>query len=158
MAAVSQPTRDSRRFPFPPAIPLLALLLSWGMGRLWPIEMNWPGWLRGVGWVLIIAAAVLVLSAFRTFRRHRTTVNPRGQVTAMVESGPFRYTRNPMYLSLLVLYVGGTLAFQLPWAAILFIPVFLALHFSVVLPEEAYLSAALGEPYRLYRQRVRRWF
>jgi protein-S-isoprenylcysteine O-methyltransferase Ste14 len=62
-----------------------------------------------------------------------------------------------MYLSLLVLYVGGTLAFRLPWAAVLFVPVFLALHFGVVLPEERHLAAEFGEPYRSYRQRVRRW-
>jgi protein-S-isoprenylcysteine O-methyltransferase Ste14 len=110
-----------------------------------------------VGWALLIVPAVLAISAVRTFRGHHTAVDPRGQVTTMVASGPFRYTRNPMYLSLLVLYVGGTLAFRLPWAAILFIPVFLALHFGVIIPEEKYLATAFGEPYRLYRLRVRRW-
>jgi protein-S-isoprenylcysteine O-methyltransferase Ste14 len=62
-----------------------------------------------------------------------------------------------MYLSLLVIYVGGTLAFGLSWGPIVFVPVFLALHVGVIRPEEAYLDARLGEPYRAYRQRVRRW-
>jgi len=62
-----------------------------------------------------------------------------------------------MYLSLLVFHVGGILAFRLPWATVLLVPVFLALHFGVILPEEAHLEAVFGEPYRLYRQRVRRW-
>ncbi len=127
------------------------------MGRLWPIDVNGPGWFRWVGWALVIASQLLAVSAVRTFRRLHTALNPRGQVTTMVASGPFRYTRNPMYLSLLVLYVGGTLAFRLPWAAICLVPVFLALHFGVIVPEEKYLAATFGEPYRLYRRRVRRW-
>jgi protein-S-isoprenylcysteine O-methyltransferase Ste14 len=157
MSALSQSAGDPRKFPFPPAIPIVALLLSWGVGRLWPIDVSWPAWFRWTGWVLVITALVLAVSAVRAFRRHHTAVNPRGQVTTMVASGPFRYTRNPMYLSLLVLYVGGLLAFRLPWAAILLVPVFLALHFGVIVPEEKYLGAAFGEPYRLYRQRVGRW-
>lgn len=154
---MGQPVEDPRRFPFPPAIPIIALLLSWAMGRLWPIDVNWPAWTRWVGWVLFVTHPLLAFSAVRTFQRHHTAVNPRGEVTTIVASGPFRYTRNPMYLNLLVLHVGGMLAFQLPWAAVLLVPVFFALHFGVIIPEEKYLEATFGEPYRSYRQRVRRW-
>ena len=157
MTVANGPAADPRRFPFPPAIPIVALLLSWGVGRQWPIDVSWPAWSGWVGWALVIASVVLAVSAVRTFRRHHAVVNPLGQVTTVVASGPFRFTRNPMYLSLLVLHIGGTFAFRLPWAAILFVPVFLALQFGVIVPEEAYLAAACGEPYRLYRQRVRRW-
>jgi protein-S-isoprenylcysteine O-methyltransferase Ste14 len=157
MSAASGSAGDPRRISFPPAIPIVALLLGWGLGRLWPIDVNWPAWSRWIGWVLLIASPVLAISAVRAFRRHHTAVKPLGQVTTIVASGPFRYTRNPMYVSLLVLQVGGILAFRLPWAAILLVPVFLALHFGVIVPEEAYLAAAFGEPYRLYQQRVRRW-
>ncbi|SRR5580765_692177 len=157
MSVVSRSAGDPRRFPFPPAIPILALLLGWGLGRRWPIDVNWPAWFRWVGWVLVITSVALAVSAVRTFRRHHTAVNPRGEVTTVVASGPFHYTRNPMYLGLLVLHAGGVLAFRLPWAVILFVPVFLALHFGVIVPEEKYLAAEFGEPYRLYRQRVRRW-
>ena len=128
------------------------------MGRLWPMEVNWPAWSRWLGWALCVTPLLLAFSAARTFRRHHTVVNPLGAVTTIVASGPFRHTRNPMYLSLLLLYVGGTLAFRLPWAGVLFVPVFLALHFGVIIPEEKYLEGAFGEAYRLYRQRVRRWF
>src|SRR5437867_933895 len=155
MSAASQPARDPRRFPFPPAIPIIALLLSWVMGRLWPIDVNWPTWTRWVGSALFLTAPVLALSAVRTFRRHHTAVNPLGEVTTIVGVGPFRYTRNPMYLSLLVLHLGGMLSFRLPWAAVLFVPVFLALHFGVIIPEERHLETTFGEQYRLYKQRVR---
>lgn len=157
MSAATQSAGDRRRFPFPPAIPVVALLLGWGLGRLWPIDVNWPAWFRWVGWALLVAMPVLAASALLTFRRHHAAVNPRGQATTMVAAGPFRYTRNPMYLGLLMLHLGVTLAFRLPWAAILFVPVFLALNFGVIVPEEQYLAAAFGEPYALYRKRVRRW-
>ena len=71
--------------------------------------------------------------------------------------GPFRYTRNPMYLSLLPHYVGGALLFQLPWALILLVPVFLVLHFGVIIPEENYLEEKFGERYLRYKHHVRRW-
>ncbi len=157
MNAVRRPPSDSRRFPFPPAIPVAALLLAWGLGRLWPLGVNWPGWSRWVGVVLLAAGAALAISAVVTFRLHHAAINPLGEATTIVASGPFRYTRNPMYVSLVMLQLGGTLAFQLPWAAILLVPVVLALHFGVILPEEQYLAVALGEPYALYRTRVRRW-
>ena len=99
----------------------------------------------------------LAIWAHLTFRRHRTTVNPRGDVVVFMTDGPFRYTRNPMYLSLLPLYVGGSLLFQLPWAWIMLLPVFLALHFGVVIPEEKYLEDKFGEAYLRYKQHVRRW-
>ena len=157
MTAARQPASDPRRFPFPPAIPTIALLLSWALGRLWPVEVYWPAWTRWVGWVLFVTPPLLAFSAIRTFRRHHTALNPLGEVTTIVESGPFRFTRNPMYLSLLVLHLGGMLAFRLPWAAVLFIPVFLALHLGVVIPEEKHLETAFGDQYRLYKRRVRRW-
>jgi protein-S-isoprenylcysteine O-methyltransferase Ste14 len=154
---MNQQVKDPRRFPFPPAIPIIALLLAWGLGRLWPVEVTWPMWTRWVGWALFVTAPVLAIAGVRTFRRHQTAVNPLGKVTMIVDSGPFRYTRNPMYLSLLVSYLGATLAFRLPWAMVLLVPVFLALHFGVILAEEQHLENTFGEPYRLYRQRVRRW-
>jgi protein-S-isoprenylcysteine O-methyltransferase Ste14 len=154
---MTEPTRDPRRFPFPPAIPIVALLVSWGLGRLWPVAGDWPMWIRWLGWALFVTPTLLAIAAVRTFRRNHTALDPRGTVTTIVASGPFRYTRNPMYLSLMILYVGGMLAFRLPWALLLLVPVFLALHFGVIIPEERHLETAFGEPYRLYRQRVRRW-
>jgi protein-S-isoprenylcysteine O-methyltransferase Ste14 len=145
------------RFPFPPGIPLIALLLAWALGKVWPVLLHWPAWTRWAGWCLVVAPFFVFLWAVATFRRHHTVVNPRGEVTTIVTVGPFRYTRNPMYVSLLVLYVGATLGFRLAWAAILLVPVFLTLHYFVVIPEERYLRAAFGERYSAYAQRVRRW-
>jgi protein-S-isoprenylcysteine O-methyltransferase Ste14 len=62
-----------------------------------------------------------------------------------------------MYLSLIPLYIGGILAFRLPWAVILLPIVFLLLQFGVIVPEEQYLEAQFGDEYKSYKQQVNRW-
>jgi protein-S-isoprenylcysteine O-methyltransferase Ste14 len=62
-----------------------------------------------------------------------------------------------MYLSVLPLYFGASLLFRLPWAWVLLLPMFLALHFGVIIPEEKYLEARFGDTYLSYTLEVRRW-
>jgi protein-S-isoprenylcysteine O-methyltransferase Ste14 len=149
--------RDPRRIPFPPLIPIVALLLSWCIGRWWPLPIDLPAWSRWLGWALFTLPHGLGIWAHTSFRWHQTTVNPLGQVTQIVTGGPFAYTRNPMYLSLIPLYIGGGLAFRLPWAFVLLAPVFLLLNFGVIRPEEKYLEARFGAEYLQYKSRVPRW-
>ena len=152
-----QGQQDPRRFPFPPLIPVAALVVSYGLGLLWPLPLHLPRWTVWLGLILFIVPFGFAFWATRVFRRHDTPVNPLGKVTGVVDEGPFAITRNPMYLSLMVMYVGGTLLFRLPWAWVLLVPVFLALQFGVIVPEERYLAATFGEPYLRYKERVRRW-
>jgi len=79
---------DPRKVPFPPAIPVIALLAAWGLGRVWPIPLAWPNWTFWVGLVLFTVPHVLGIWAHRTFQRHHTTVNPRGDVVEMMTDGP----------------------------------------------------------------------
>ena len=149
--------RDIRRFPFPPGIPIVALILSWILGKLWPIEVNWPPWTHWAGWIFFTIPFLFAIWAVITFRRDHTVVHPQGQVTKIVTAGPFRYSRNPMYVTLLVTYIGGTFAFRLPRALLLLLPVFLLLQFVVIIPEEKYLEPSFGEEYISYKRAVRRW-
>lgn len=156
--AANAPTpSDPRKFPFPPGISILALLLSWGLGKVWPREISWPAWSRWLGVAVFILAFGLSVWSVRTFRSHGTVVKPTGDTTEVVTSGPFKYTRNPMYLSLIVIYLGGMLLFRLPWALVLLVPLFLALHFGIILPEEKYLESKFGDDYIAYKRRTRRW-
>jgi protein-S-isoprenylcysteine O-methyltransferase Ste14 len=148
---------DPRKFPFPPAIPLAALLLSGALGRLWPIPFPRSSGTFWVGLVFLTLPFALPIWAARTFRLHQTPVNPRGDVGVIASDGPYRFTRNPMYLSLLLVYLGCSLVFRLPWAWILLPVVFLSLHFGVIIPEEKYLQAKFGEAYLSYKTQVRRW-
>jgi protein-S-isoprenylcysteine O-methyltransferase Ste14 len=110
------------------------------------------------GIVLVILAPTLALSALVTFKKAGTNVNPSEPALTIVRGGPFRFTRNPMYLALCLLQVG--LGFFLnDWITLLFVvPLALLLHYGVVLREEKYLTAKFGEPYLQLKRDVRRWF
>ena len=90
-------------------------------------------------------------------RRAGTNVRPDQPSTAIVSDGPFRFTRNPLYLSVATMFVGIALLANSAWFLVLLIPMGLLLHFGVVLREERYLDAKFGAPYKDYRARVRRY-
>ncbi len=106
---------------------------------------------------LLTVAAVLGLWGQRTMHGAGTNIDPGKPSTTVVTSGPFRFTRNPLYLFLLGLYLGVTVAVATVWPLLFLVPMFLVLHFGVVRREERYLEAKFGEPYRAYTARVRRW-
>ena len=148
---------DPRKFPFPPGIPAVGLLLGWLLGKLWAFPLPLPAWMRWIEWPLFVLAPSIAIWAVVTFRRHDTVVDPRGKVVTIVSSGPYRYTRNPMYVALMLLYIAGALAIGNGWVAILLVPVFLALNYGVIVPEEKYLGSTFGEQYVQYQSHVRRW-
>ena len=93
-----------------------------------------------------------------TMRRAGTNVRPDRPAIALVTGGPFRFSRNPLYLSLTTLYLGITLYFDALWLLIMLVPVLAFVHWRIVLREERYLEARFGDAYRAYKARVRRWF
>ena len=143
---------------FPPLIWLvnavISVLLHFFLIRL-PI-MNYRTSLV-CGIVLVILAPTLALSALITMKKAGTNVDPAKPALTIVRGGPFRFTRNPMYLALCLLQVA--LGFFLnDWITLLFVvPIALILHYGVVLREERYLTAKFGEPYLELKRDVRRW-
>ena len=109
------------------------------------------------GIALIIIAPTLALSALFTMRAAGTNIDPAKPALAIVRGGPYRFTRNPMYLALCLLQIA--LGFFLnDWITLLFvIPLFFFLHYGVVVREERYLTAKFGEPYLQLKREVRRW-
>jgi protein-S-isoprenylcysteine O-methyltransferase Ste14 len=109
------------------------------------------------GIALMIIAPVLALSALFAMFGAGTNVDPAKPALTIVRGGPFRFTRNPMYLALCLLQIA--LGFFLnDWITLLFvIPLFCILHFGVVLREERYLETKFGEEYLALRRSVRRW-
>jgi len=110
------------------------------------------------GVVLIILAPTLALSALVTMKKAGTNVHPAEPALMIVRGGPFRFTRNPMYLALCLVQVA--LGFFLnDWITLLFVvPLALILHYGVILREETYLTEKFGEPYLELKRTVRRWF
>ena len=118
-----------------------------------PVLLRLP-WL---GAVVFLAGLVLMLWGARAFARAGTTLKPFERTHTLVTSGPFRFTRNPMYLGMLAMLLGTALALgtAAPWLATVGLALTLQLRF--IRHEECALAASLGEPYERYRARVRRW-
>ena len=109
------------------------------------------------GTVFIVLAPALALSALRTMKAAGTNVHPSEPALTIVRDGPFRFTRNPMYLALCLLQIA--LGFFLnDWITLFFVvPLAVIFHYGVILREERYLTAKFGEPYLRYKREVRRW-
>jgi len=92
------------------------------------------------------------------FQKANTTILPAGRpTTAIVQRGPYRFTRNPMYLGMACAYLGLSLLLNNLWALVLLPVVLGVVDLGVIRREEAYLTAKFGTPYRNYLGRVRRW-
>ncbi len=91
------------------------------------------------------------------FRRVGTQVSPLRPSTALATGGIYRYTRNPLYVSLAFIYLGIAAAMNGLWLLLLAVPLLVAIRYGVIAREERYLEAKFGEDYRQYKRRVRRW-
>lgn len=154
---MSAPVPDPRSRMFPPAVLVVSVLAAVGLQWLWPVHLIGPPLGRWIGGALVFAWLVLAVFAVGVFRRAGTTPNPTGDVTAFVTAGPFRWTRNPMYLGLVLAQAGGGFLLGNGWMLILLPPLFFVLDRVVIVGEERYLEGKYGAPYNEYRQRVRRW-
>ena len=106
---------------------------------------------------LLIVAATLIGSAIRQFRQHNEHPSPYKPTGAIMDSGIYGRTRNPIYVGFLIVVLAAAVAMNSLWMAIFFVVLFLLLHFGVVRPEERYLSGKFGSAYDDYRRRVPRW-
>ena len=143
---------------FPPLIWLVSVVIS-ALVHFFVIRlpiMNYSACLV-CGIVLVILAPTLAWSALVAMKAAGTNVNPSKPALTIVRNGPFRFTRNPMYLALCLLQVA--LGFFLnDWITLLFvIPLALIMHYGVILREERYLTDKFGEPYLELKREVRRW-
>jgi protein-S-isoprenylcysteine O-methyltransferase Ste14 len=109
------------------------------------------------GIVLIVLAPTLALSALRTMKAAGTNVHPSEPALALVRGGPFRFTRNPMYLALCLLQVALGFFLNDLITLLFVVPLAVIFHYGVILREERYLTAKFGEPYLQYKREVRRW-
>jgi protein-S-isoprenylcysteine O-methyltransferase Ste14 len=139
------------------AIPLAGSALL-EHARSWPISSA-DALARGfAGAALVAAGALVALAGVRAFRHASTTVLPAGRpTTAIVDRGPYRYTRNPMYVGMALAYVGIAILLNTVWALVLFPVALLVVDRFVIQREERYLTAKFGQTYQEYCSRVRRW-
>ncbi|MFK7942883.1 MAG: isoprenylcysteine carboxylmethyltransferase family protein [Paracoccaceae bacterium] len=144
-----KPTLD-----YPPVWLIAFMGLAWGIAQVhapFGDTLLWPGRL------LIGAGIALAIWAALAFRHARTTIVPHAPPKALVDTGPFRYSRNPIYLADLVILAGWCVSLGAPLGLPLILPFWWVLTRRFIEPEEARLTKHLGTPYVEFCERVRRW-
>jgi protein-S-isoprenylcysteine O-methyltransferase Ste14 len=141
----------------PPRIVLATLALGFVLEWLGPTHLPGGAFRIALGLALVAGGVALMAAAMRRFRAAGTHVETWRPVQAIVTSGVYARTRNPIYLSMLLMYVGIGIAADSIWVLVLAVPLFLVLRYGVVGREERYLEAKFGEVYHAYRAKVRRW-
>jgi protein-S-isoprenylcysteine O-methyltransferase Ste14 len=146
------------RIPWPPILFGAAAIAAVGLGMM----VSRPEWLRApawtaLGWLVLLAGLALDIAAMVTMSRQRANILPHRAATALVTSGPFAWSRNPIYLGNTIAMTGAALAFANPW----FLPAALLAAVAVtrlaILREEAHLAARFGAAWDAYREQTPRW-
>ena len=140
--------------------------LAWGLAVIAGLALNWlvplpflsadlpVGWL---GAILFVLALALGVWAVMTMTKAGSNVPTNRPTITIVEHGPYRFTRNPIYLGMFLGLIGLAIAFDNLWLLMMLAPFALVIRYGVVAREEAYLERKFGDVYRGYRSRVRRW-
>ena len=141
----------------PPVVYLGALVFGLVLNRRFPIAFLPRRIARNLGW-LLLSGGVLLIGWFEWAMRHAgTPANPYKPVSHMVTEGPFRYTRNPAYLSMTMIYTGIAGLANALWAILILPVALLVIQRGVIEREERYLERKFGEEYLRYKAQVRRW-
>jgi protein-S-isoprenylcysteine O-methyltransferase Ste14 len=156
---------DARRaspgvhFP-PPTLFVVGFLVGLALER-WLLSLRFNAGTSAVvpltAWVCMTIGMGLLAWAMLTFRRARTAIMPFNPASIIVTSGPYRFSRNPMYVALTLVYLGLSLLVGTVWPIVLLPIVLWSLYALVIRREEQYLGTAFAEEYGAYRRHVRRW-
>jgi protein-S-isoprenylcysteine O-methyltransferase Ste14 len=153
-------TSPGVRFP-PPFIYvgffLVGMAIENWVGRLQLSTVSTRGPIVVMGWVAIVAGVAIAGSGVIAFRVARTAIIPFHSASRLVRRGPYRFTRNPMYLGLAILYAGVAVLLDRGVPLLLLPLAILAMQLLVIRREERYLAHAFGDDYHRYERTVRRW-
>ena len=141
----------------PPQLFLTAIVSGLLLQLLWPLTFNGSAATILIGLSLISGSLGLMFWAEGTFKRWETAVNPDNPVTTLVTSGPYRFSRNPMYLAFVLIQIGIGLALSSWWLFITLPPAWIMLRWGAIAREEQYLTEVFGDEYLDYKTAVRRW-
>jgi protein-S-isoprenylcysteine O-methyltransferase Ste14 len=150
--------QDSPRVRIPPPLLLLtSILIGVGLQLLYPIHLvsGLGRWLLG-GLMLGLGVGTILFCAGK-FRRAHTAIEPWKTSSQIITSGPYRWSRNPIYLSFTVVGAGIAILLNNLWIVLTQLPLVLVITQVVIRKEERYLEEKFGDSYRAYKSRVRRW-
>ncbi|RYU09850.1 methyltransferase family protein [Nocardioides iriomotensis] len=133
------------------------LLVGWVATSRWGDPVDLGGWRVPLGWALVLLFVAWNGWSLWLFGRHETGLLPGQPTRVMIAEGPYRLSRNPLYVGLLALNLGLALLIPTFWVLVLFPVAVLLADWGAVRPEERFLHERFGAPYDDYRRRVRRW-
>lgn len=142
---------------FPPVIFIVFYIIGYVTDRAFPTDLGTVHARYAMGGVLLAVSGALVAWAVASFVKAKTHVDVRKPATSLVSDGPYRLSRNPIYVAMALFYAGFAVAFSLSIALGLLIPCLALLHHGVISREESYLERKFGAEYQAYKARVRRW-
>jgi protein-S-isoprenylcysteine O-methyltransferase Ste14 len=142
---------------WPPVAIGAPLLVGWVATTAWGDPVDLGGWRVSVGVALLLFFILWNGWSLWLFGRHRTGLLPGQATEALIDEGPYRISRNPLYVGLLALYLALALLAPSFWALVLFPAAVLLVLWGAIRPEERYLHERFGPPYDDYTKRVRRW-
>jgi protein-S-isoprenylcysteine O-methyltransferase Ste14 len=142
---------------FPPALYGVTLAIGLGLSFIFPVSFFSLTISLPLAALAMIGAGWFSTSAFRTMKRAQTAIAPAKPATAIVSDGVFRLSRNPLYLSLTLLYIAISLICNALWALLLLLPLLVVVQIGVIQREEVYLERKFGDEYLRYKTQVRRW-
>jgi protein-S-isoprenylcysteine O-methyltransferase Ste14 len=140
----------------PPVIYLTAIVVGLASHFIWPITFA-PKSARPCGVLIVVLAAILFIWSIKTFQSARTPVPGNQPTTAVVTVGPYRFSRNPIYLAFSAFQVGIAMGVDSAWLLVTLLPAIALMSFVVIPREERYLDGRFGEEYARYKASVRRW-
>jgi protein-S-isoprenylcysteine O-methyltransferase Ste14 len=141
----------------PPLLYAGALIIALLVNLFWPLPIFGDKLGRWCGLLLAVLGAGILAWGRNALLSGGTSVDPTLPTTSIVSSGPYRFSRNPLYVGLTLIFVGLTMTMNTWWGILALIPLALVMHNGVVLREERYLEEKFGEIYRQYRSKVRRY-
>ena len=141
----------------PPLVYLGAIALGLLLHFAWPVRLVPPVASVPLGAAAVLAAVALFIYAVRTFRNAGTPVPGNRPTTAIVRTGPYRYSRNPIYLAFSLLQIGIAFWLDSPWLLVTLVPAVALMSLVVIPREEQYLETRFPSEYLPYKDSVRRW-
>ena len=141
----------------PPVLLLFHVLGAFLLNWLLPLPFAFTRPLEWTGYILVFIGLGFAFSAVNRFTKMHTTLDPHGSVSAIVISGPYRFSRNPIYFGFVCTLIGLPLALGNYWGVVLSPLLMVSLYQLVIKHEEAYLEGKFKDVYTSYKSRVRRW-
>ncbi len=142
----------------PPLIVLISILAGIALNPLWRDYGPAAPYLQMLGFFMLGVAATLATYSMLSFRHHQTNILPHKPDQNLMVSGPFLYSRNPIYLAMIICQISISFIINMPMVFVTGIATYGALRYYVIAKEERYLEHTFGDPYREFKNRVRRWF